>query len=349
MIDRTIYPISNPLILVEVTPVIGASPKTAITASTSHPISAPMAKARLMQLCRQEMFHSGWMQHTGQRQKKSARPTNENTKSGSLGGMFLRVDRETTNVSEMNASSSTSDETENIISGMIQLQSKSSKHCNSKPEYDSNSIPIIYLKSDDPLCESGVPCLLRGYMFDYSEEPITSEMIFHQRCFTRCSVVIGTSVQILNPVDVETINRGDIRNNLAPLLSRQVDRCGESINSNSTEMQSQTQPSEFPSPNIYSKLSCYDQEAVRGLALRMSIMLMNTAWVGTTPNALNYWRSKFPKTIDRQTLREFFALQQRNNKKQEVDIPEKRSLSPNATGSDSIPHLLREGALLLYN
>ena len=80
MIDRTIYPMSNLLILVEVTPVIGVSPKTATTASTSHPISAPMAKAQLMQLCRQEMFHSGWMQHTGQMQKKSARPTNESAK-----------------------------------------------------------------------------------------------------------------------------------------------------------------------------------------------------------------------------------------------------------------------------
>ena len=348
MIDATAH---NPLILLEITPVIE---KCCDNANVGHPIiSAPMAKTQLMQICRQEMFHSGWMQCAGERQNKSVTAKNEPAES--FRGMFMRLDDETPDASAIDAANYKCSKRQEIISGTIQIQPESSDR-NSKQEYNSKSIPIFYLKSDDPLCESGVPCLLRGYMFNFCDELDSNDMAVHQRLYTKCSVTSGTSVQILPPVDVETFHRGYARNVLATsLLSNQMDRLVQNTCSNTRRVQLEFQPSDYLPANMYSKLSCYDQENVRALILRMSIMLLNTAWVGTTPNALRFWKSKLPKTMHQQTLQDFFTAQQRYcndleyNNEQTLDVTQQLCSSQNTPGLDSVPQLLREGALLLYN
>jgi hypothetical protein len=88
----------------------------------------------------------------------------------------------------------------------------------------------------------------------------------------------------------------------------------------------------------------------------MSTMLLNTTWVGTTPRALSFWKGHITKTMNGQLqLASFYDVQQQycidngNSYNNLVTSRQLIDLRQCASDTDSVPYLLREGALLLYN
>jgi tRNA A37 threonylcarbamoyladenosine biosynthesis protein TsaE len=255
--------------------------------------------------------------------------------------MFLRVQRSYRDGSEGDISRDNG-----ITSGIVYLQNASS---DMTPPIESsasdNSISITHLKSDNPLCDSGIPCILRGYTFNDTSNEKTSS---NNRQDVKCNVIDGTAVQVLPPVDLG--NLGNINSNdlCTSLLFEGLDH----IQLNNLTIQPQSSDSNLSKG--YSKLSCYDKEAIRALTLRMSIMLANTSWIGTTPNALSFWKKHFTKTIRSEQLGSIYELQKRyymnEAPKSSFNATKRHNPIQNTVEPDTtIPYLLREGALLLYN
>jgi hypothetical protein len=163
-------------------------------------------------------------------------------------------------------------------------------------------------------------------------------------------------VQVLPPSDGKSLAMMSKNELFVSLLTGSLDRV--QLNNFSAHRSSEailTQSNDSKLTKSYSKLSCYDKETVRALTLRMSIMLMNTTWIGTTRNALAFWEKHFTKTIPPEELGSVYELQQRyymnqaegqSNRFHTVkhQDPIQKTIEP-----VPIPYLLREGALLLYN
>lgn len=335
--------IKHPCILVEISPVADVSNNETDTLGVADAISAPSAKVQLMQLSQSQMFQPGWMQFDdvkSRRGGKGAKQKNgceiDNISRDSVRGMFLR----TRNESGLSCGGPSSDNcSRGITSGTIYIQNDSSDIRPLSQSNSNNTIPITYLKSDNPLCETGVPCVIRGYIFEHSDESDAA----HEHD-VRCSVVGATCVRVLSPVNIQHLL---IRKNLrTSLLSGETDRLEETI--------ILSQPSR-KLPPLYSKLACYDKETVTALALRMSIMLINTTWIGTTPTALRFWKRHMAKTtqIDQfhnfHDLQRTYCLDQEDSNKSMIDQQNDTLQSTIESESDSVPYLLKEGALLLYN
>jgi hypothetical protein len=138
------------------------------------------------------------------------------------------------------------------------------------------------------------------------------------------------------------------------LLLGQIDSPLDIINTHHTT--DQTIPSGSNFPERYSKLPCYDKEAIRALTLKMSNMLLNTTWIGTTPNALSFWEGQMPKATRLDDLDTCFDLQRKHSMHQCKVSKVSNSTGTQQLGSiqrtndpGQVPYLLREGALLLYN
>ncbi|KAL7521457.1 hypothetical protein ACHAWX_006130 [Stephanocyclus meneghinianus] len=340
-------PVTHPLVLVEVIPIISRDGTN---------ISEPLAKAQLLNMSLRGMFHPGWLKYhesnkrlhkTVKGDKRKNKGAVEQVSSESSWAMTLRTFHETHESGAVH-----NKRRKAIVSGIIHFKNE----CyGSMSDYSSsNSIPLTYLLADDPLCESGVPCLLRGYIFENVQtmEPTHSVTSIHHE--TKCAVFSGTSVHVLPPIDAQNIidhnvsARIDLGTSLLGYFNSQVNIMQ---NESGIRIQQTSDP-----PTTYSCLSCYDEETVRALTLRMSCMLLNTTWVGTTPRALSFWKGYITKTMNGELqLASFYDVQRRyciNNGNSYNNLVTARPLidvRQCASDADSVPYLLREGALLLYN
>eukprot|EP00804_Cyclotella_cryptica_P016169 CCRYP_005668-RA/>CCRYP_005668-RA protein AED:0.02 eAED:0.02 QI:256/1/0.75/1/0.66/0.5/4/0/935 len=349
--------IAHPLILVEVIPIISRDGNNC--SSTSHPISQPLAKTQLLNMSLRGMFHPGWMKYEEMNERlhkleKGSKWKNrggaKKASSDSSWGMSLRTFHETNKTNE--SKSACSSRRKAIISGIVHFKTEGygiTSDCN-----NSDSIPVTYLLADDPLCESGVPCVLRGYIFenDNMMEPIDDFISIEHEI--KCAVVSGTSVQVLPPIDAQSI--ADHTNFFAH-CDLGTSLLG-SYNSQKLIIKRERRGiiQQCDSPKKYSKLSCYDEATVRALTLLMSTMLLNTTWVGTTPWALSVWKSHIRKTMNEQLpldslydLQQKYCIDNENSCNNLVPTMQQIDSMQCASEADSVPYLLREGALLLYN
>jgi hypothetical protein len=353
-ISVTMSTADKPLILVEVIPIIRLHDDGTFNSSVNHAISAPLAKTQLMQFCRRQLFQPGWIHQTNESQhtcEGRKEPQHKLFNNKILAGPSMLLHTDNICLGE-NRCGSTDDTptTRMIVSGTIRIQTDSSDIKLASELSDRNSVSVIYLKSDNPLCESGVPCILRGHTFgdDHIRQP--NKLAFDAPEI-KCSVINATVVQVLPPVNIKNACSGRNWDLCTTLLIGELDyqRFDSNIhNRNQTDIDSRF-------PKTFPMTACYDKEIVRALTLRMSIMLLNTTWIGTTPQALSFWKRYKEKSTKQEELLNFYNLQQKCCIEQNLHplaqstIQQAEAIPKRISEHESVPYLLREGALLLYN
>jgi hypothetical protein len=99
---------------------------------------------------------------------------------------------------------------------------------------------------------------------------------------------------------------------------------------------------------IYSNLACHNKQTVDALSLRMSTMLSNTVYIGTTCHAHSMRKKKLHNielmNKELHTFRRSMNLSH-NNRPLDNDVGVKKKKKKNSI----VPLLLREGAILVYN
>jgi hypothetical protein len=99
---------------------------------------------------------------------------------------------------------------------------------------------------------------------------------------------------------------------------------------------------------IYSNLACYNKQTVDALSLRMSTMLSNTVYIGTTRHALSMRKKKLHNielmNKELHTFRSSMNLSH-NNTPLDDNVGVKKTKKKNSI----VPLFLREGAILVYN
>ena len=189
-------------------------------------------------------------------------------------------------------------------------------------------LPTTYLQSDNPLDDKGVPCYLRGYIFIPNKQSpvlLENECGYCQRTHY-CRITSGTVVQICHSLD-DTVLSGRIKSNVH-----------DDVLTTHHHMKA-----EASVPRQYSKLSCYNTETVESLSLRMSTMLANNVWIGTTHHSLTERRRQQQEmeTMDME-LQAFCEAHLHLKSFTTSNIQSQKS-------NTTVPLLLREGALLVYN
>jgi len=366
--------ISNPLVMVEVTPLTNISSCSKNETTTSSDgnrkqcpliISTTSAKLQLINMSRQGMFSKGWLDteevnpaSNKKKRKKGnqkdyrvedtsdAKKHNE-TRSIQSRGLWLNPIHQQKCIVRQNKPDKSTDsnsrtdrilqhhnynnnlENKTIISGDLIFHGKNVDTTHTTTDkYSSTSIlPTTYLQSDDPLDDKGVPCYLRGYIFiPNKQSPVLQNECGYCQKSHYCRITSGTEVQICHSLD-DTVLSGRIKSNVH-----------DDVLTTHHHMKA-----EASVPRQYSKLSCYNTETVESLSLRMSTMLANNVWVGTTQNALTERRRRQQevKTMDME-LQAFCEAH-----------PHLKSFTTSNVQSEKsntvVPLLLREGALLVYN
>jgi len=371
--------ISNPLVMVEVIPLtnISSCSKNETTTSSDgnrkqYPlkITNTSAKLQLLNMSRQGMCSKGWLDteevnpasHKKKRKKKKkgnhkdyrvedtsdAKKHNETSSIQSRGLWLNPIHQQKCIVRQNKPDKSTNSnsrtdrilhhhnynnnlENKTIISGDLIFHGKNvdTPHT-ATDKYSSTSIlPTTYLQSDDPLDDKGVPCYLRGYIFIPNKQSpvlLENECVYCQTSHY-CRITSGTVVQICHSLD-DTVLSGRIKSNVH-----------DDVLTTHHHMKAEAS---VPRQQ-YSKLSCYNTETVESLSLRMSTMLANNVWIGTTPHSLTERRiqQQEMETMDME-LQAFCEAH-----------PHLKSFTTSNVQSEKndtvVPLLLREGALLVYN
>ena len=246
-----------------------------------------------------------------------------------------------------------------IITGDLIFQGKDScinqQHMKSK--HSSSVLYVTYLRSDDPLDQRGVPCYLRGYIFAENQSLQYFLMSDH-----RCVVTTGTIVQICPPIAV-SYHRDMNRSGLAITKSTRdflYSTLTGRLNVSQRIIHGRSPQSHLIAEGVgmgqcaenrprYSEISCYDKQTVDSLSLRMSTMLANTVWIGTSENALSMRKNELQELeLMDQELRAFWKSYNHDNIN-----PGDINRTPNPLKarerSSAVPLLLREGALLVHN
>lgn len=248
---------------------------------------------------------------------------------------------------------------QSIISGDLIFQGKDScknqQHVKSK--HSSSILYVTYLRSDDPLDQRGVPCYLRGYIFADSQCLQYFLMSDH-----RCVVTTSTIVQICPPIDV-SYHRD--MNSSGLVITKSTRDCLYSTLTGRQNVSQRMIHGRNPQSHLfaegvgmgqcaenrphYSEISCYDKQTVDSLSLRMSTMLANTVWIGTSEHALSTRKNELQELeLMDQELRAFWKSSNHDN----INPGDfNRTLNSLKAGerSSAVPLLLREGALLVHN
>eukprot|EP00581_Thalassiosira_minuscula_P001041 CAMPEP_0183748186 /NCGR_PEP_ID=MMETSP0737-20130205/67640_1 /TAXON_ID=385413 /ORGANISM="Thalassiosira miniscula, Strain CCMP1093" /LENGTH=970 /DNA_ID=CAMNT_0025983905 /DNA_START=20 /DNA_END=2932 /DNA_ORIENTATION=- len=376
---------TQPLLMVEVTPIImgetcengrgadGGGEGETLSFKNSSIISSPSAKLQLLNMSRQGGFSKDWLgseQKENATYKKKYSKSNNNNNIGidetnfskttdglSSRGLWIKFDQLGPKCKFCEEGDYLDNANKIVrcgtISGDLIFQGKDEdKDMNSKlMVYKcSTSISLTKLRSDDPLDEFGVPCRLRGYI--YAKKG--NRCCYCQATHYQCAVTNETAVQIHHPsyvckqvLDTESAelfetkpSNGDMFRSLllgkgnrsqCRLSSFVVEANGaDSYTTNSALM--------------YSKLSCYNKETVKSLTMRMSTMLANTVWIGTTPSALSMRRASQEQLETMREELDTFWSTQSNHYSSFNGLVKCQTQKIN-----TVPILLREGALLVYN
>jgi hypothetical protein len=381
---------ASPLVMVEVIPLnishTGAKDNDADGIrhpfGTCPPISTSSVKLQLLNMSRQGMFSEGWLdaEATEETRRKERRRNGKNysdesnlkpihkTNSSQSRGLWLKSTMHSGSKFDLCLPSAKSSEKrivcvhgpsqtfhQTIISGDLIFQGKDEcKHQrHTKSIGRMKTSYVTYLRSDDPLCQHGVPCYLRGYIFAQNEY-----LQYFRMPDRPCVVTTGTIVHICPHLDVFN-DRGlkssghVITESISDFLHATL---SGRLNVLQNNMHGHVPQSHIPpgvgrewcvenSPH-YSTLSCFDKQTIDSLSLRMSTMLGNTVWIGTTQVSLSIRKSKFQELelMDRE-VRAFRKLSDGN------PGGINQTLHPSKTGEkiSAVPLLLREGALLVHN
>jgi hypothetical protein len=354
---------------------------------TCPPISTPSAKLQLLNMGRQGMFSEGWLdaENAHHKEKRSSESsydvesnskakneTNSNQSPTKSRGLWLKFNTHSGSKCDIGLwSAKASDKSivsvqdpsytldHIIISGDLIFQGKYSwknqQHMKSK--HSSSIIYVTYLRSDDPLDQRGVPCYLRGYIFAKNQYLQYFLMSDH-----RCVVTTGTIVQVCPPIDVSyhrDMNSSGLvitkstHDFLFSTLSGKLNVSQRIIHGRSPQSYLFADGVEMgqcaENRPRYSEISCYDKHTVDSLSLRMSNMLANTVWIGTSEHALSIRKNELQELeLMDQELRAFWKSSNHDN----INPGEiNRTLDPLKAGgrSSAVPLLLREGALLVHN
>mmetsp|Transcript_3695 Transcript_3695/g.5324 ORF Transcript_3695/g.5324 Transcript_3695/m.5324 type:complete len:839 (-) Transcript_3695:497-3013(-) len=173
-----------PLLLVEVIALASTIDGHINTSSTDdllssshkrYPLSAPLAKLQLLNLCRQRNFSRGWLRK-------------EECVGQSYRGLWLKAH--------------TFCNQDIIIPGDVMFRGKDNNSQNLL-EFNDNTILQTYLKSDDPLKEK-IPCLIRGYILSTNN---CRRSTYRQgnTAYFRCVVTDETLVRVQHLSDVKDI------------------------------------------------------------------------------------------------------------------------------------------------
>lgn len=361
-----------PLSLIESSPLLGTTEGgTTVCHSSSmiSMISTPHAKLQLISMSRQGLFSKGWLMLNDD--DDAAIHNNITTKPR---GLWLKQHN---NVTRRIDNDDTFDHQSNIISGNLIFRGKDT----SKTEAESQSttttnmhhisssilaLHVTYLKSDDPLDERGVPCYLRGYILAKGCCNLGPMLVDEHHCM----VTDDTIIQICHPNDVfhylDPTNSG--------LLDTIVTRFDDDLHSALLGSFNISQPQQFMQQHdhnrsqsftprvkqdveiekklvttksnrpIYSNLACYNKQTVDALSLRMSTMLSNTVYIGTTPHALSMRKKKLHELeLMNKELHTFrINMNQSHGRLEDIGVTKKKKNS-------IVPLLLREGAILVHN
>lgn len=368
---------AHPLVMVEVTPLIVTNTrvhrardhkdgdKSCLRTSTHPSISIPSAKLQLLNMSRRGLMSTGWLDagvssvhaNSGTNNKQTRglrlkvnlpRGTSCQFCQGRVQPSELRVNR-TGDATHPNHHNSY----QTIVSGDLVFQGNDEvANKTNKESIQAPSMFVTNLQSDDPLEARGVPCQLRGYIIASRMNCPSKRRCYCQPQGHSCLVTSGTAVYICPPLEVSYDRgmyiMGSIRRKPNDFVHTVLS--GTQRISGTTHVRacfSQSKPSENDidkatcSESIlqYSKLSCYNEETVQSLSLRMSSMLANTVWIGTTQHALS-------KRSD--------CLQKNNLMRLELDAFWGRThtdvdTTRGGNSSSMVPLLLREGALLVHN
>ena len=345
-------------------------------------ISTTSAKLQLINMSRQGMFSKGWLDTeevnpASQKKKRKKKKKRGNHKDNIVEDTDAKKHNETSSIQsrglwlkpihqqkcivcqnkpDKSTNNSTTDrilqhhnhnnlENKTIISGDLIFHGKNvDTPPTTTEEYSSTSIlPTTYLQSDDPLDDKGVPCYLRGYIyFPNKQSPVLQNECGYCKKTHYCRITSGTVVQICHSLDASAIHtNGDSTSNnlLHTVLSGRIkSNVHDDVLTTHHHMKA-----EASVPRQYSKLSCYNTETVESLSLRMSTMLANNVWVGTTQHALTERRRQQQevKTMDME-LQAFCETHPHLKSFTTSNVQSEKS-------NTAVPLLLREGALLVYN
>ena len=229
-------------------------------------------------------------------------------------------------------------------------------------------MPIIRLNSDDPTDFSGgVPCWIRGYaQITEATKAAPSngddDRDEHGDALD-CAVVAGTLVRILpaitarvdqnsNGEDSEEGSRTVFEGHPtldggAPLPLPLFDELSGKVDPYQMRLSEERQE------EIDFILACHDDEAVRGLLVRMQALLDREVLVGTTDDAIALWHAKKIRTRRRLTSLKSHLLTQSSTSDgapavQQTDISGSRSIA-DSNSSAVCGNLFRDGALMVHN
>ncbi|KAL7539811.1 hypothetical protein ACHAXR_009635 [Thalassiosira sp. AJA248-18] len=378
----------HPLVMVEVVPLIMTEPgaknndgrKKYTSRNCPPPISTPSAKIQLLNMSRQGMLSKGWLgteatEDPYSKQKRgneSNKPEVIDIETESISdanstaqhrGLWLKSDdmqrgskckicqnegdRRITSMRESNHNFDKA-----IISGDLAFRGKDADAgtISELVEHKCNSsVSVTYLRSDNPVDECGVPCHLRGYVFaNTATLPVHGCCICQMKHF-HCAITSGTIVQIQQSEEILP-SIGDMQildpkgDSLLAKLSGRSNIAHDMIQDH------YRQPHNAAVMDGESKLSCYDKETVDSLSLRMSTMLANPVWIGTTPHALSVRKlqQQDSETIEEE-LDTFWNSHSNQKTANNVVTSPAAIPSDQENRSNSVPLLLREGALLVHN
>ena len=285
--------------------------------TASANITRPSAKLQLANMSRQAMFSPGWMGGDSYNVPESQE---------CRGGFRLRLDcDQPPSVQEGHAAIATRrrreqlvlDESKTLVAGELLFVGKKRRPTQYEREAHGSVISATYLRSDHPLVEEEVPCILTGYALASKSTydkitcfPCTSETL-------SCMITSETMVRVLPEAKWEARQCGDDD----PL--DYFHRCllgGV-----------QTKPA-----SALTGLSRHDDETVDSLSIRMSAMFSNVTWVGTR-NDSKRRREKREKELEAAVAELDSYWSATMNEKDDV------------VNNEPLPLLLREGAMLVTN
>ena len=228
-------------------------------------------------------------------------------------------------------------------------------------------MPIIRLQSDDPTDFSGgVPCWIRGYaqITEATDSAPSSDDDDHDEPGDAldCAVVAGTLVRILPAVTarVDQNSKGeDNEEGTATVFEAHPTLDGGAplplplfVEVSGKVDPYQMRLNEERQEEIDFILACHDDEAVRGLLVRMQALLEREVLVGTTDDAIALWEAKKARSQRRLiSLKSHLLKQYRISggaALQQTSISGSRSTS-DSNAADSCSNLFRDGALMVHS
>ena len=259
---------------------------------------------------------------------------------------------------------------------IIEAASRQVDQLNDAAAPTTTQMPIIRILSDDPTDFSGgVPCWVRGYAPTTAATDASSndnDDGDESGNALDCAVMAGTLVRILPAINARVVNESNGSHN--------EDDCEEDVAQGRlatlfeghfaleegapplplplfTELSGEVDPYQMrlsgtTQEEIDFILACHDDEAVRGLLVRMQALLEREVLVGTTDDALALWEAKRTRHRRRRGALQSHLLKSLSSTATDTaSIRHASGFTANNTAdaTNSCSNLFRDGALTVHN